>query len=501
MQSRLLDRDSLRELLRVCPESIVDSQTFARHLTSRGLLTQWQIDKLLLGKHRGFFLGSYRLLSHLARGGMSSLYVAEHVDSGDIRALKVLPPTKVGESSYLPRFLREARVASQLKHPNIIRVFELQNASENGTETYFMAMELLKGRDLFAEVTENGPLTIRLAVDVIRQAALGLEYSHRANLVHRDVKPGNIFLTDSGTVKVLDLGLAGFLENQQDENLTREFNERILGTADYLAPEQAVDSHIADARADIYSLGCTFYFVLSGRPPFPDGNLAQRILSHQTRDPRDIRDLRTDVPEQLLDLIRRMLVKQRSARIRTAAEVAEELTCWMEHTRFRTEFDEPPVLTSDADADGRRLKRLRVPRKMNTQSETPTAALRSGETPTVNANHASPNTNRYCYSPEFDAFLSLLDREHRMQTVMTSAELTRRRRLLSQLPYNLTPESSENQETLMSVTEKSPVSAQTEKLSTDTSPDADHRNSVPLNSLFRTPATRAANWLRKLSRQ
>lgn len=380
-QSGLVGKRTVGDLISADALAKETPQELADLLVSRDVLTQWQADKLLQGKHRGFFLGEYQLQSHLARGGMSTLYVARHKRTGELRALKILPPAKAGHSSYLPRFLREARLASELEHPNIMRVFELRKNKERSTTLYFMVMELLQGRDLYAEVSTRGPLPVRLAADVIRQSALGLENAHLSNLVHRDVKPGNLFLTDAGVVKVLDLGLAGILQDPTNENLTRVFNERVLGTADYLAPEQAVDSHAADARADIYGLGCTFYFVLTGRPPFPDGNLAQRILAHQTRNPKDVREIRSDVPDAILELLRRMLIKHRGQRIQTAQQVADELGNWLQKHIGDSIFDQPAVLVENDDEEGKRLRRIRVSRRMDTR-ETPTDQIRGVESPT-----------------------------------------------------------------------------------------------------------------------
>ncbi|MBC7964960.1 MAG: serine/threonine protein kinase, partial [Fuerstia sp.] len=227
----------------------VSTQEIMIWLLKRKLITPWHAEKLIQGRFRGFFLGDYKLLNRVARGGMSTIYAAEAKQSGEIHALKVLPLSKTDKTSHLLRFQREATITQRLNHPNIVRVFGIFSGTDGQADVHFMAMELLQGRDLFEIVNSDGPMPCRKAVEFIRQAALGLEYAHKAGLVHRDIKPGNLFLSDDQTVRILDLGLAQDFDST--ESLTRDFNERVLGTADYLAPEQAADSHTVDTRADI----------------------------------------------------------------------------------------------------------------------------------------------------------------------------------------------------------------------------------------------------------
>jgi serine/threonine protein kinase len=292
-------------------------------LVQKDVITRWQSEKLLEARYRGFFLGPYRLLDRIARGGMSSIYSARHSSTHELHALKVLPPARTAKASYLPRFRREAEMTQRLVHPNIVRVFGVYEENDGQNPVHFMAMELLQGRDLFEIVNQSGPQPLSLAVEYVRQAAAGLEYAHRHGLVHRDIKPGNLFLTNDGTIRILDLGLAQDFDSE--ENLTREFNDRVLGTADYLSPEQAADSHAVDARADIYSLGCTLFFLMTGRPPYIEGTLVQRLVAHQTKSPPPLTDFRSDVPDSLNVLLRHMMAKTRNDRIASAALVAEQL--------------------------------------------------------------------------------------------------------------------------------------------------------------------------------
>jgi len=312
-------------------------------LQKQGLITEWQAEKLRQAKFRGFFLGPYKLLSRVARGGMSSIYAARHRDSGEVHALKVLPPARTNQASYLPRFQREAAMTQRLQHPNIVRVFGVFSESDGQDAVHFMAMELLSGRDLFEIVNTDGPLPCRQTAEFIRQAALGLEFAHQAGMVHRDIKPGNLFVTGDGQVRILDLGLAQDFDSE--ENLTRDFNERVLGTADYLAPEQAADSHTVDGRADIYSLGCSLYFLLTGQPPFTEGTLVQRLVAHQKNTPPPLSQFRNDIPEELAAIVSAMMVKNRNQRIGSAAEVANRLARFLADTADQPALDQhPPAL-------------------------------------------------------------------------------------------------------------------------------------------------------------
>ena len=324
----------------------VSTQEIMIWLLKRKLITPWHAEKLIQGRFRGFFLGDYKLLNRIARGGMSTIYAAEDKQSGEIHALKVLPLSKTGKASYLQRFQREATITQRLNHPNIVRVFGIFAGTDGQADVHFMAMELLHGRDLFEIVNADGPMPCRKAVEFIRQAALGLEYAHKAGLVNRDIKPGNLFLSDDQTVRILDLGLAQDFDSE--ENLTREFNERVLGTADYLAPEQAADSHTVDTRADIYSLGCSLFFLLTGQPPFTEGTLVQRLIAHQTKTPPAVAEFRRDVPEELIQILLKMMAKNRSDRISTAGDVVELLSSFLRNTAKRPDLDAAPIVLKRA---------------------------------------------------------------------------------------------------------------------------------------------------------
>ena len=239
---------------------------------------------LLKGRHKGFFLGPYRLLDLLGKGGMGSVYVGEHLLMRRRAAVKVLPSKQISRRpSMLERFRREAQAVAALDHLNIVRAYEFNKELLDKVDVYYLAMELVQGEDLQQLVAERKAnkrfLDFFLAVDYIRQAALGLAHAHEAGLVHRDIKPANLFIDDKGVVKILDLGLVKSFEEPEDSSsLTGEHENTVLGTADYLAPEQAVSSRDVDARADIYALGYTLYYAITGHPPFPEGTIHQRIM-------------------------------------------------------------------------------------------------------------------------------------------------------------------------------------------------------------------------------
>src|SRR5579871_89013 len=254
-------------------------------LVQDGLLTRFQAEQFLQGKWRRFTIGKYKVLEKLGSGGMGNVFLCEHKLMRRRVAVKVLPTKGKEDTSSLERFYREARAVAALDHPNIVRAYDI----DQDEDLHFLVMEHVDGSSLQEIVHRSGPLNPIRSAHYISQAALGLQHAHEvAALVHRDIKPGNIIVDRAGTVKVLDLGLARFFYDE-DDLLTKKFDENVLGTADYLAPEQALDSHSVDIRGDIYSLGGTFYFCLTGVPPFAEGNVAQKLIWHQTRQPKPIR--------------------------------------------------------------------------------------------------------------------------------------------------------------------------------------------------------------------
>ncbi len=301
-----------------------DAVELAKALQKQKIITRWHSEKLLQGKYKGFFLGKHKLLGHIGSGGMSSVYLAEHMKLHDLRAIKVLPQSRLGKSSYLARFQQEAKAIASLNHPNVVRAHDIDNQGD----THYIVMEYVDGDDLQTIVKKKGPLPFDKIANYLAQAAHGLQHAHDMGLIHRDIKPANILINSAGKVKILDLGLALF-SDEAEASLTIDFNDKVLGTADYLAPEQALNSHKVDHRADLYGLGCTMYFMLTGHPPFPDGTIAQRIAKHQKEMPKEIRKIRPECPGELAGICWKLMQKDPKFRYASAAQTAEVLEAWL----------------------------------------------------------------------------------------------------------------------------------------------------------------------------
>lgn len=272
-------------------------------------------------------LGQYRILERLGSGGMGAVYRAEHVMLQKPVALKVLLSLRAGDRESIDRFIREMKAVGQVEHPNITRATD---AGEDAGR-HFLVMELVEGIDVAELLARCGPLPIADACEIIRQAAMGLAHVHELGIVHRDVKPSNLMVSYLGQVKVQDLGLAKVLADQTSDALTG--SEQILGTLDYIAPEQVVPSGPIDGRADVYGLGCTLYALLTGSPPFGGTEFdspVRKIAAHAQREAPSINDRRADVPPALAAIVAKMLNKSPADRMSTAHEVAEAMTPFAE---------------------------------------------------------------------------------------------------------------------------------------------------------------------------
>jgi len=315
--------DAQVEKLREAGELPTDAVKLAAALVQDGFLTNFQAEQLVQGKWRRFTIGKYRVLERLGSGGMGSVFLCEHIFMRRRVAVKVLPSAKAADPSSLERFYREARAVAAVDHPNIVHAYDID---QDGS-LHFIVMEFVDGPSFQEIVRRGGPVSLERACHYISQAAQGLEHASTAGLVHRDIKPGNILVDRTGVVKVLDMGLARFF-NDEEDLLTRKYDENVLGTADYLAPEQADDSHAVDIRADIYGLGGTFYFLLTGRTPFGEGSVPQKLMWHRTRQPKPVGSFRGDVPMAVQEVIDKMMAKEPGQRYQSPNEIVAALAPW-----------------------------------------------------------------------------------------------------------------------------------------------------------------------------
>lgn len=312
--SQLVPREQLDRV--AADHADLGPAAFLERLLALGLLTRFQADRIKAGKHKGFILGDYRILDQLGGGGAGQVYLAEHRVMRRLVALKVLSISGSGDPVTRERFFREARVAGGLDHPNIIR---LHDQRREGT-VFYLVMEYVGGISLQHLVARHGKLDWPTAAHYARQVAIGLAVAHASDLVHRDIKPANLLLGPDGIVKILDLGLVRDTSDTTNQ-LTEKVDRSILGTADYLAPEQAVNSAKVDIRADLYSLGATFYFLLAGRPMFPDGRTAQKLMWQQLREPTPITEFCPDLPAPLAAFVHQLLAKKPDRRPQSPHDV------------------------------------------------------------------------------------------------------------------------------------------------------------------------------------
>jgi serine/threonine protein kinase len=287
-------------------------------LVAQGVLTPFQAQEMLAGRRR-FRLGQYTVLAEIGKGGMGQVFRAEHALMGREVAVKVLPRAKSTPESEAA-FRREMRMLGRLDHENLVRAFD----AGYDAMVYYLVTELVPGMDLKRFVQRFGPLDEATAASVIAQAARGLAHAHEQGLVHRDVKPGNLLVMQDGRVKVLDLGLAGSDIEGESSRLGR-----VVGTMDYIAPEQIRSPDDVRPSADVYALGCTLYYAVTGRVPFPGGNRKEKMQRHLHDAPESIRQLAPHVSESLCQLVDDMMAKSPERRVPSAAAVVERLKPWL----------------------------------------------------------------------------------------------------------------------------------------------------------------------------
>jgi eukaryotic-like serine/threonine-protein kinase len=310
----------------------------ARQLIQNGWITSYQARKLLSGATLGFFLAGYRLLRPLGEGGMGKVYLAVDNDEHQV-AIKVLPPRKALEEEHaLRRFRREMDLSRRCSHPNLARTLSVGNEGD----VYFMVMEYIPGESLYQMVKSErvGPLRVPDAARIFLKLVDGLESAHASGLIHRDIKPSNVMITPQGSVKLLDMGLARALDDET--GLTKA--NTVLGTIDYASPEQLRDAAKADARSDLYSLGCTLYFALTGRAPFEGGDMINKIFKQRMEDPEPLEKLARGVPAAFAAIVRKLMNKEPRERYQDCAELRADLTRWTDPGRVRT------ILGAEAEA-------------------------------------------------------------------------------------------------------------------------------------------------------
>ncbi|QJW97414.1 bifunctional serine/threonine-protein kinase/formylglycine-generating enzyme family protein [Frigoriglobus tundricola] len=306
----LLTAAQLRELWGWVAHQKPDLPTMAKEISRRGWLTAFQIKEVARGRAAALLVaGRYRLLDVLGEGGMGRVYKAHDTKMGRDVALKVIRKEKLVNPAAAGRFAQEILALGQLtKHPNVVEVLDADQVGDS----HYCVMEYIDGSDLTRTVRDRGPLPIPEACEIIRQAALGLQHASESGLVHRDIKPSNIIVPRAGgPVKLVDLGLARLMGAPADEDSHRITQEGfVIGTPDFLAPEQARDPMSVDVRADIYALGGTLFYALTGRAPYEGGNPTEKLLKHCTEPPPPLRPLRPDAPPQLEHLIHWFMAKR-----------------------------------------------------------------------------------------------------------------------------------------------------------------------------------------------
>lgn len=325
-KSGLLSSRELEEALPQLPAT-QRGRSLARAMVRMGLLTKFQAERLLAGRTHGFMLAQYRILEQLGQGGMGRVFKAVHQTMNRVVALKLLAPHLVRTPKARDLFQSEVRNAAQLHHPNIVTAYDANQIGDR----YYLVMEYVDGPNLDQLVRDKGPLPVDLACEIIRQAAIGLQYAHEMSMVHRDIKPANLLVyrnpkTDALTVKILDFGLARLYDPDKETGAAPVKERTVMGTPDFLSPEQGQGIHDVDIRSDLYSLGCTLYYLLVGRVPFPGGTSLEKLNRHRTEDPVLLENYRPDVPETVADIVRRLMAKDPAKRFQAPQDLASALT-------------------------------------------------------------------------------------------------------------------------------------------------------------------------------
>jgi eukaryotic-like serine/threonine-protein kinase len=327
LRSGLLTREQLEESFRQAPEEKrLDPQGLANYLVKAGLLSRFQARKLLEGKTLGLVLGPFQVLAPIGKGGMSTVYLSRDTRSQNLVALKVLPPKKARkEERLLARFLREMELCQRVAHPHLAQTYEV-GVSQG---VYFIAMEFIPGRSLYRLVNAEGSLSVSRAARLFTEVASALDHAHCRGVIHRDLKPSNVMVTTNDHAKVLDLGLAMIEGEVLTDPTILGGNGYVVGTMDYISPEQSEDAAKVDARSDIYGLGSTLYFTLTGQPPFPGGSAMKKIMRHRNEEPIPVPQLNPTVPSGFNSILQKMMAKRPDDRYQSAEALRKAFLPWV----------------------------------------------------------------------------------------------------------------------------------------------------------------------------
>jgi serine/threonine-protein kinase len=404
----LLERGQLAQVDKKVKPPYPDVKKVARALIERRWLTTYQMDQLLQGRAADLVLGNYLILEQLGEGGMGQVFKAKHRAMNRIVAVKVIRKERLDSNDSIKRFRREIEAAAKLSHPNVVVAHD---AGQVG-DVHFFAMEYVEGTDLGKLIKGGGRLPVHSACDYIRQAALGLQHACERGMVHRDIKPSNLLLTTDGVhtasestatitmsgnavVKILDMGLARLSQLPEAETATAGLTQEgaIMGTPDYISPEQADETHSVDIRSDLYSLGCTFYHLLTGQVPFPGGKTLDKLFRHRFEEPQPLEQFRSDVPPEVAAVVRKLMAKNPRDRFQTPAELAMVLKRYVRQEPMllevpaagaATTFAVTPGALSDSDSpfsfpvDPLSASTSRVTKRSSTNL--PTAATKPNKT-------------------------------------------------------------------------------------------------------------------------
>ncbi len=326
VKSGLLSRERLLEALSAVPEQKRGTaKALADHLVQLDLLSAFQAQKLLKGVSIGLVIGPYQLVTPIGRGGMGTVYLARDTRNDRNVALKILPPRKAREEArMLARFQREMDISQRVSHPHLARTYD----TGEFRQIHYIAMEYIPGLNLYRRVMQHGPLAMAEAARLFAQIASGLDHAHNQGVIHRDLKPSNIMITPSGNAKVLDLGLALIEGEVHHDARVVGGKGYVVGSMDYIAPEQTKDPVGVDGRADVYGMGCTLYFALTGQPPFPGGTAKEKMKKHREVPPPPLRQFVPGLPDGFTAVVEKMMAKKRSKRYPTAHAAHKALLQW-----------------------------------------------------------------------------------------------------------------------------------------------------------------------------